>query len=50
MLPSCIPKARIFTFDWNANLDKNAGADSLLGFADSLLEELLLLRQNVRLP
>ncbi|KAF7540975.1 hypothetical protein G7054_g929 [Neopestalotiopsis clavispora] len=42
MLPSKITNARIYTYDWNANLDKGAGADSLFGFAESFLEALLI--------
>ncbi|KAI1839817.1 hypothetical protein JX266_013975, partial [Neoarthrinium moseri] len=40
MLPHKIPNARIFTYDWNANIDRGAAADGLLGFADGFLEEL----------
>lgn len=47
MLPSIIPNARIFTFDWNANLDSDAADEDLLGFADSLLDELYRLRHKV---
>lgn len=47
MLPSVIPDARIFTYDWNANYDHNSSADILLGHADGLLERLYIERFNV---
>ncbi|EFY98052.2 nacht nucleoside triphosphatase [Metarhizium robertsii ARSEF 23] len=46
MLPSVIPSARIFTYDWNANFDKDAAAQGLLGHADGLLEKLHIRRSK----
>ncbi|KAK0728575.1 hypothetical protein B0T26DRAFT_869597 [Lasiosphaeria miniovina] len=37
MLPAALPKARIFTYDWNANYFANASVQTLLGHADALL-------------
>ena len=37
MLPAAIPKARIFTYDWNANYFRDAPVQTLLGYADTLL-------------
>lgn len=47
MLPSVIPNARIFTYDWNANFDYNPSADILLGHADALLDRLHIHRSKV---
>lgn len=47
MLPSKIPAARIFTYDWNANFDLDASAQGLLGHADALLEKLHICRSSV---
>nr|CDP26075.1 Putative kinesin light chain [Podospora anserina S mat+] len=38
MLPAALPEARIFTYDWNANLLKDAPVQTLLGHADTLLK------------
>ncbi|PHH91521.1 hypothetical protein CDD83_124 [Cordyceps sp. RAO-2017] len=46
MLPSVIPNARIFTYDWNANIDNDAAADFLFGHADALLDRLLIRRSK----
>ncbi|KAH7370292.1 armadillo-type protein [Rhexocercosporidium sp. MPI-PUGE-AT-0058] len=46
MLPSVISNARIFTYDWNANFDKYAAAQGLLGHADELLEKLHIRRSD----
>ncbi|KAK0711611.1 hypothetical protein B0H67DRAFT_296663 [Lasiosphaeris hirsuta] len=37
MLPAALPKARIFTYDWNANYFADAPVQTLLGHADTLL-------------
>ncbi|KAK4651792.1 P-loop containing nucleoside triphosphate hydrolase protein [Podospora pseudocomata] len=37
MLPAALPKARIYTYDWNANYFANAPVQTLLGHADTLL-------------
>ncbi|VBB80786.1 Putative protein of unknown function [Podospora comata] len=37
MLPAALPKARIYTYDWNANYFENAPVQTLLGHADTLL-------------
>jgi hypothetical protein len=37
MLPAATPKARIFTYDWDANYFKDAPVQTLLGHADTLL-------------
>lgn len=47
MLPEIIPNARIFTYDWNANVDEGAANNSLLGHADQLLRRLHIRRQRV---
>ena len=47
MLPQKIPSARIFTYDWNANIDQGAAADGLLGFADGFLNELHMQKYKV---
>ncbi|PVH68034.1 hypothetical protein DL98DRAFT_475129 [Cadophora sp. DSE1049] len=48
MLPSVIPNARIFTYDWNANFDRNPATDILLGHADGLLDRLHIRRSKDR--
>ncbi|KAF1990458.1 NACHT-domain-containing protein [Aulographum hederae CBS 113979] len=40
MLPSVIPNARIFTYDWNANTFKGAAEDNLPGHATAFLDKL----------
>ncbi|KAF7524554.1 hypothetical protein G7054_g11381 [Neopestalotiopsis clavispora] len=40
MLPQKIPNARIFTYDWNTNIERDAATDGLLAFADGFLEAL----------
>ncbi|KAI8623482.1 ARM repeat-containing protein [Xylariaceae sp. FL1651] len=45
MLPSVVPKARILTYDWNANYAENASGDRFLGHAEALLNRL---QQNRR--
>lgn len=47
MLPSRIPYARIFTFDWNANSHSDAAIDDLLGHATSFLQQISLSRPAV---
>lgn len=37
MLPEALPKARIFTYDWDANCFADAPVQTLLGHADTLL-------------
>ncbi|KAK3341084.1 hypothetical protein B0T25DRAFT_329824 [Lasiosphaeria hispida] len=37
MLPAVLPKARIFTYDWNANYFADAPVQTLFGHADTLL-------------
>ncbi|KAK4653773.1 hypothetical protein QC762_0087050 [Podospora pseudocomata] len=37
MLPAALPKACIYTYDWNANYFANAPVQTLLGHADTLL-------------
>ncbi|KAK3352633.1 hypothetical protein B0T25DRAFT_189556 [Lasiosphaeria hispida] len=37
MLPAALPKARIFTYNWNANYFEDAPVQTLLGHADTLL-------------
>jgi hypothetical protein len=37
MLPSVVPKAAIYTYDWNANSFQNAPVQTLLGHSDNLL-------------
>ncbi|KAG8413006.1 hypothetical protein J3458_013427 [Metarhizium acridum] len=46
MLPSTISTARIFTYDWNANFDREAATESLLGHADGLLLQLQMQREE----
>jgi len=40
MLPSVIPAARIFSYNWNANTFSDAAVDDLLGHANALLDKL----------
>ncbi|RTE78459.1 hypothetical protein BHE90_007052 [Fusarium euwallaceae] len=40
MLPSVLPDCRILTYDWNANIDKDAATQSLRGHATTLLDKL----------
>lgn len=40
MLPKFLPNCRMLTYDWNANIDKDAETESLLGHADKLLLKL----------
>lgn len=47
MLPEIIPNSRVFTYDWNANIDEGAANNSLLGHADQLLRRLHIRRQTV---
>jgi hypothetical protein len=49
MLPSKIPNSRIFTYDWNANYDKDAATEGLLGHADSFLRKVHMQRSDVSL-
>ncbi|KAH7111217.1 hypothetical protein EDB81DRAFT_671605 [Dactylonectria macrodidyma] len=44
MLPRVLPNSRIFTYDWNANIDHDAATQSLLGHADKLLNKLRIER------
>jgi hypothetical protein len=37
MLPACVPEARIYTYDWDANCFQDAPVQTLLGHADNLL-------------
>lgn len=37
MLPTAIPEARIYTYDWNARVFDHAPVQTLLGHADNLL-------------
>ncbi|KAM3088293.1 hypothetical protein ACMFMG_002347 [Clarireedia jacksonii] len=46
MLPSHLPNARIFTYDWNAGTEKNAATDTLFGHADALLRRLHIKRDG----
>jgi hypothetical protein len=49
MLPSIIPQARIFTYDWNANTFSNAATEDLPDHAKTFLDKLLEERgQNVQ--
>jgi hypothetical protein len=41
MLPSIIPQARIFTYDWNANTFSNAATEGLLDHAKTLADKLV---------
>lgn len=47
MLPSKIPDARIFTYDWNSNTFSDAAMEDLFGHADTLLQQLF--HERVRL-
>lgn len=48
MLPSIIPNARIFTYDWNASFDRSPATDLLLGHANALLDRLRVRRSKVK--
>jgi hypothetical protein len=37
MLPSAVPEARIYTYDWDSNCAQDASVNTLLGHADNLL-------------
>lgn len=37
MLPAVIPEARIYTYDWNANIFDHAPVQTLLDHADNFL-------------
>lgn len=47
MLPAFLPNCRMLTYDWNANIDKDAETQSLLGHADKLLLKLSIERVKV---
>ncbi|RYP33044.1 hypothetical protein DL767_004955 [Monosporascus sp. MG133] len=44
MLPAVIPNSRIFTYEWNANLDRKPAAKFLSGHATELLSKLYMER------
>ncbi|KAI2468563.1 hypothetical protein F4781DRAFT_397638 [Annulohypoxylon bovei var. microspora] len=48
MLPSVVGNARIFTYDWNANFDKDAEDQSLTGHAKVLLNKLHYMRNKYK--
>ncbi|KAJ2978093.1 hypothetical protein NUW58_g7604 [Xylaria curta] len=50
MLPAAIPKARIFTYDWNANYFENAPVQTLLGHASNLLAHVMGERGSTTRP
>ena len=50
MLPAVVPKARIWTFDYNANYHTNASLVDLLALGEMLLRSLSTVRTNVRAP
>ena len=50
MLPTVVPKARIWTFDYNANYHSNAPVVDLLALGETLLRSLLEVRTNVNNP
>ena len=47
MLPARMPNALVLTYDWNANYDKVASQQTMLDHADTLLERVLINRNNV---
>lgn len=47
MLPTVVPKARIWTFDYNANYHSNAPVVDLLALGETLLRSLSEVRTNV---
>lgn len=47
MLPAVVPKARIWTFDYNANYHSNASVVDLLALGEMLLRSLSEVRINV---
>lgn len=47
MLPAVVPKARIWTFDYNANYHSNASVVDLLALGDMLLRSLSAVRISV---
>lgn len=49
MLPSVIPNARIFTYNWDMSPGRGAATDILLGHADTLLHRLHIKRDMVAL-
>ena len=50
MLPAVVPKARIWTFDYNANYHSNASVVDLLALGEMLLRSLSAVRTNVNIP
>ncbi|MCJ1251264.1 hypothetical protein MMC30_008495 [Trapelia coarctata] len=46
MLPTIVPKARIWTFDYNANYHSNASVVDLLALGETLLRSLSEIRSN----
>ena len=47
MLPSKLPEAKVWTYDWNANYHHHAPVNTLLGHGDTLLRLLLEQRREV---
>ena len=47
MLPAIVPKARIWTFDYNANYHSNASVADLLALGEMLLRNLSAIRLSV---
>ena len=47
MLPTAMPYARILTYDWDATYDITASADGLLGYANSLLDRIVVDRESL---
>jgi hypothetical protein len=46
MLPAKMPEARILTYDWNADYDKDASSDIFAGHARSMLDRIYVNRNN----
>lgn len=48
MLPTVVPRARILTYDWSADIVGNSSADLFLGHAEMLLGHLLINREKTK--
>jgi hypothetical protein len=50
ILPAAVPKARIFTYDWDANCFKDAPVESFFGHATTLLNALAAKYRRAKMP
>lgn len=46
MLPAQLPRARVLTYEWNAEFDRGASTDIFAGYADTLLSQIHIHRED----